>query len=130
MDNQPSSQLFEMVMARLDRERSLSALRRRLVIANIFLAVCFVGAIPLFRAAVLEFSRSGFMQYLSLLFSDFKAVSVYWQDLALSLAESLPVISLASALGLLALMGLLLRMISHYQELIAEATRHKLPHAN
>lgn len=130
MDNLPSPQLFKTVMARLDRERSLSALRRRLVVANIFLGVCLVSAIPLFREAALEFSRSGFMQYLSLLLSDFKAVSVYWQDLALSLVESLPVVSLAAALGLLALMGLMLRIISHYQELIAEATRQKLPHAN
>lgn len=130
MDNQPSPQLFKAVMARLDRERSLSALRRRLVAANIFLAACIAGAIPLFWAAVLDFSRSGFMQYLNLLLSDFKAVSVYWQDFALSLVESLPVISLAAALGMLALMGLILRIIFHYQALIAEATRRKLPHAN
>ena len=130
MNNEPSPRLFKAVMERLDRERRLSALRHRLIAANIFLGVCVVCSIPLFRAVAGEFARSGFVQYLSLLLSDFKTVSVYWQDLVLSLAESLPVASAASALGLVTLAGVTLRTIFHYRELIAEATRRELRHVN
>jgi hypothetical protein len=130
MDNQPSPQLFKIIMARLDRERGLLVLRRRLIIAHILLSICVVCAIPLLRTAMLEFSRSAFMQYLSLLLFDFKAVSAYWQDLALSMIESLPALSLAAPLGLITLVGTILRIIAHYQELITQAYRHQLTKAN
>lgn len=46
-----------------------------------------------------EFSQSGFLQFISLLFSDAKVVATYWQDFLMSLAESLPVFATVGILG-------------------------------
>jgi len=57
--------------------------------------VSFTGLIAaaVFLANLLV--RSGFTQYLSLIISEDGAIINYWQELILSLAESLPVLSLA-----------------------------------
>lgn len=45
------------------------------------------------------FSQSGFGQYLSLILSDSNLLVSYWQELALSLAESLPVLGFIALLS-------------------------------
>jgi hypothetical protein len=60
-----------------------------------------------------QFRRSGFYQYLSLAFSDGRLVLSYWRELALSLADSLPLTSLALALLLLLILFVSLRKVMH-----------------
>jgi hypothetical protein len=88
-------ELLPKIIARLDKESRLSALRRRTI---------FLGAATLASAAVFIFSgwllqsglrESGFVSFFSLLFSDFRIIfSAFWQNFILALLESIPVGSL------------------------------------
>ncbi|OGI60309.1 hypothetical protein A2641_01125 [Candidatus Nomurabacteria bacterium RIFCSPHIGHO2_01_FULL_37_25] len=49
---------------------------------------------PAFRMLALDFSQSGFYEYLSLTFSSGGSIVAYWKDFLLLLAESLPVMSI------------------------------------
>ena len=50
------------------------------------------------------FSQSGFGQYLSLIISDSNLLVSYWQEITLSLAESLPVLGLVAFLSVSAVL--------------------------
>ncbi|MEI7810022.1 MAG: hypothetical protein WCI41_00475 [bacterium] len=52
-------------------------------------ALSLFGLIPVSQALFTEFTKSGFYEYFSLMFSG--NVSSYWKDLAYSMAESLPI---------------------------------------
>lgn len=51
------------------------------------------------RSAQAGFAESGFFQFFSLVFTDFKIVAASWQGFALSLLESIPVNGLIFALS-------------------------------
>lgn len=53
-----------------------------------------VGSIFAFRWAGQALAQSGFYQSLSLIFSDGAAMLTYWQEFALSVAESLPMVEI------------------------------------
>jgi hypothetical protein len=57
--------------------------------------------IPAFRILLTDFKQSGFYDYLSLIFSSGGSIISYWKELAFSLAESLPAISIILTLSLL-----------------------------
>jgi hypothetical protein len=58
------------------------------------------GLVPAFRALSSDLAQSGFYEYFSILFSDSGSVLSYWKELAFSLAESLPAISIIFTLSL------------------------------
>jgi len=66
--------------------------------------VSLVAIIPATIALGHQLSQSGFYQYASLGFSDIGAISGAWKDFASALAESLPGMSIALVLGLLAIL--------------------------
>jgi len=59
------------------------------------------GLVPTFKILFTDLTRSGFYEYFSLIFSDTGSIISYWKELAFSLAESLPIISIISVLSLL-----------------------------
>ncbi|MES2023686.1 MAG: hypothetical protein V4439_03305 [Patescibacteria group bacterium] len=61
--------------------------------------VSLAGFVPVFKALVSDFAQSGFYEYLSLAFGSGGSVSLFWKELALSIAESLPVFSIILLLG-------------------------------
>lgn len=63
--------------------------------------VSFVGLVPTFQKLFADLARSGFYEYFSLIFSDTGSVVSYWKELAFSLTESLPVMSIIFAFSLL-----------------------------
>jgi len=63
--------------------------------------VSFAIFIPVVNSLMVQFSQSGFYQYLSLAFSDLGSISMYWQEFMSSLAEAIPTTSLIFALLLL-----------------------------
>ena len=69
------------------------------------------GLIPVFKILFADFARSGFSEYFSLIFSDTGSILSSWKELFFSLAESLPVISLVSALSLLLIFFLSLKYL-------------------
>jgi hypothetical protein len=95
---QDYEKLFAEIMLRIKRGQRILAIRRLFIfsLTAIFSAVIFVFA---FNILGVKISESGFLQFFSLIFSDFKTVITYWESFALSLLESLPIISLTIVLA-------------------------------
>jgi hypothetical protein len=86
--------LFAKVMSRIQQEKQYRMLQRRIIIFSFGLVASVGAIIPVFKAVQAGFAESGFWRFFSLLFSDFEVVTTYWQSFALSLLETLPVMSL------------------------------------
>ena len=65
---------------------------------SILAFLSLLGMIPAFIKLTEDFSKSGFYEYLSLLFSSNGNLALYWKELSYSLAESLPVVGIIYAL--------------------------------
>ncbi len=83
--------LFEKIMLRIGVEKNKIAIKRKIAVFSVALAVSFVGLIPAVKAAYSGFANSGFTQLFSLVFSDTSVVMGLWQNFALSLLETLPI---------------------------------------
>lgn len=90
---EPPADLFDKVMHAITREY------RRFLAIRISAAV-FVGAGALYailsagRELLEELAESGFLQYGSLIATDFRTVAASWQDYSITMLESLPVVTL------------------------------------
>jgi hypothetical protein len=73
--------------------------------------VSFVGFFLTLRLLIIDFTQSGFYEYLSLVFSDSRALS-YWKEITLSITESLPMINLIISLSLFFIFVLSLRFMA------------------
>lgn len=91
---EPSDRLFGAILQRFQKEQRLSVIKRSLLFFFIFIgsAAAMVPAFQTTRAGLVE---SGFVQFFSLFFSDFKIVITDWQNFVFALLESLPAVSLA-----------------------------------
>lgn len=58
------------------------------------------GLLPAFKILLNNLAQSGFYEYFSLIFTAGRSIFSYWQELAFSLAESLPVMSIVLTLSL------------------------------
>ncbi|MDO8600802.1 MAG: hypothetical protein Q7R73_04360 [bacterium] len=90
--------LFERIIARIHEEERLLSLKKRLILFSTTIFVSVGGFIPVVSILRQEFAQSGFLQFLSLMFSDFGAVMANWQDFGLALLESLPIMGMAAFL--------------------------------
>lgn len=61
----------------------------------------FAGLIPAYKILLSELTQSGFYEYASLAFSDTSLLLSAWKELAFSLIESLPIMSIVFTLTLL-----------------------------
>ena len=91
---EPPVGLFLRLLNRLGKEKQLRAIRRQLMILTPVLIGAFAALALTFQSVQASFYETGFYQFISLLFSDFSIVVVYWQNFALSLLETLPVTGL------------------------------------
>jgi len=91
---EPPSGLLEKILKRIGRERRILALERVAVFSVVFL-ISVASFIPVSKMLWQDFSGSGFIYFLSLIFTDFSIVMVYWQNFTLQLLQTLPAISLA-----------------------------------
>jgi len=73
--------------------------------------VSFVGLFFSIKLLIADFIQSGFYEYLSLVFSDSKALS-YWKEITLSITESLPMTNLIISLSLVFIFLLSLRFMA------------------
>ncbi len=71
-----------------------------------------VGVIFAFRYVIQELSHSNFSQYISLLFHDSTTALVYWRELGMSLAESLPFLGVTILLSTILLFLASLKLVS------------------
>jgi len=96
-------------IARAERRSDRRALLGYGLLSFTLLAVI----VPVFKDLAVQFSQSGFGEYLSLALSG-GAVASYWKELMLSLAESLPAWGIAICLTLVALLfGSLRAVVRH-----------------
>lgn len=97
--NNPPKDLLDRIFFRINKEQRKRVLRARIV---------SFGSISIIAAVVLVFSlgelqkeiaQSGFTNFISILFSDWGIVSIYWKEFAISLLESMPIFGIAAVLG-------------------------------
>ncbi|MFA6050040.1 MAG: hypothetical protein WC761_02480 [Candidatus Paceibacterota bacterium] len=74
------------------------ALRIRLFLLSTVSILSLTGVIASFFSLGRAIARSGFSEYMYLVLSDYTILTTYWKEISLSLLETLPVLSLASAL--------------------------------
>lgn len=98
---EPSSELFGKVMKRIHKEERFLAMRKRLAAATVMMLGSGIMLFPLFGAVRTSLAESGFMEFLSLIFSDFKLVLSFWQSFSWALLESFPATSFVGFLTVL-----------------------------
>lgn len=86
--------LLDRVINRINKERKLISVRRRLVIFSFIFIASIAAFVPALKMVEAELANSRFVEFFSLLFSDTNIVMAYWQNFVLSLLEALPVTSL------------------------------------
>jgi hypothetical protein len=91
------------VWARLTKEQKRRA-KIHLAAFAILDSFALVGLVSSIIYLSNVFSQSGFGQYLSLILSDSNLLVSYWQELTLSLAESLPVLGFIAFLAVIAVL--------------------------
>ncbi len=92
---EPPEGLLDKIMERIRREKHVLVVRRRLVVIFLGFVASAAALVPVFNLARADLRQSGFLQFLSLAFSDFGIIIAYWQSFAMSLLETIPAISLA-----------------------------------
>ncbi len=123
MDNfliEPPSGLLQKVMDRLHKEERLYALRR-VVLFSVVAVGSLVGLLPAFNNLAADFNQSGFWQFFSLAFSDFSIITEYWKSFLMMLLETLPVMSLALFLAVIATFLQSVRSLNKNVKLIKRA---------
>src|SRR3989344_2995718 len=104
-DFEPPERLYGNILIRIEREKNRAARIRFAVLGTTALAST-LALIPAYQYAASEFTQSGFLQYLSVVFSDSSIAAVYWKEFALTLAESAPVLGATILLSVIfALLG-------------------------
>ena len=92
---EPAEGLLGKIMERIRREKHILAVKRRLVVISLGFFASAAALIPVFNLTRTDLAESGFLQFLSLAFSDFGVVINYWQTFTMSLLETMPAITLA-----------------------------------
>jgi hypothetical protein len=101
MLHQPSADLYDRVINRINREEKLMILKKKLILNFFGLIISFFIFIPLTLKLLSDIAKSGLIQFLSLLFSDFSIVMSDIGNYILSLLESTPALSLSLTLAAL-----------------------------
>ncbi len=72
---------------------------------TIIAITALIAIVPTSISLVHQLGQSGFGQYASLVVSDAGALTGYWKQFAVTLAESIPGVSLALVLGIILILG-------------------------
>ncbi|MFA5012959.1 MAG: hypothetical protein WC520_00125 [Candidatus Paceibacterota bacterium] len=107
---EPPAYLLDKVIARIDREERLLALKRRVFAFFVAIAGLIPALVYAFGSARSMFVESGFSEYSSLIFSDTSVVLSYWQSFFLTLLETFPIMETAIFLGAIFILLQLLKL--------------------
>ncbi len=102
-----AEQTWGYLVARQERVRKI-----KLWVISIASIISLSGLIQMLKILSEDITRSGLYEYLSLLFSDGGAIMSLWREFLYSVAESLPLETIALSLTLLFLFSLSLRYMS------------------
>ena len=125
LDNQlldPPTELLAKVMQAVKRQQQLARVRRNLAYCGAFFIISIVAVFPALLVLQQQAEKSGFWQYLTLIFLDFSVTVAHWPDYSLALLESLPVINLALSLTLILVTLVLLRVVVRNFQLLSKLT--------
>ncbi len=109
--------LAQTIWAKIQR-RQQQRLRARLTLLSASILGSGLTILATARYAVSEIYQSGFLQYASVLFTDSHIALQHWQEFALSLLESLPVVGAALLLGTILVFLISLRSTITYLQLL------------
>lgn len=101
MTHLPSLDLYDRIINRINYEKKLLRLKRRLFWFSSGLLVSAAVLVPLAQKFYADLAQSGLPQTFSLLFSDFPAVKNNLNDFVFSLLEAVPAASAGLALSVL-----------------------------
>ncbi len=93
----PGADLEARVFSRIEKEKKFLA-RRSLLIFTLADVLSGAGLVLSFSYLFKLLATSGFYHYASLFWSDLGTASLYWQELLLSLVESLPMLGVIAFL--------------------------------
>ena len=88
-------ELYARIISQIKYEQQLLKLRTKLILFGLMLATSLVVFVVAFKNLFVQANLSGFLLLLHLSATDFKIISTHLFDYVLSLAESLPVVSVA-----------------------------------
>jgi hypothetical protein len=91
---EPPKGLLGKILKRIRKEERLLVFRK-VIIFSVTLIGSLIGLVPSFKILLSDFSRSGFLSFFSLMFSDFSTITKYWQSFLMILLETLPAASIA-----------------------------------
>jgi len=97
---EPSKGLLEKIIKRIHKEERLLGLKRTAIFSTT-LIISVIGFFPAFSMLSTDLNQTGFLQFLSLTFSDWSIVATYWQTFIMILLETMPAVSLALFLAVL-----------------------------
>ena len=103
MDNfyiNPPKGLLEKTLKRVHKEERI-LVWKKIIIFSTTLIISVLAIVPSFKILLSDFGQSGFVNFFSLMFSDFHSVATYWQSFTMVLLETLPAVSLALFLAVL-----------------------------
>ena len=90
---EPTPELYQKIISRLKREQKKAAVLKALIF--LFISMLAAGFIVLGVYLLLKaLDQSGFAQIISLVFSDYRTVAVYWQNYILAVLETAPLLPL------------------------------------
>lgn len=101
---EPRADLLDRIIYHISQEQKLAMslrLKVRLFVSSAMTITMAVFFIPMWNWFQAEISQTGFSQFLSLISSDISSIGNYWQDLGLSLLESMPFFSFIGVLAII-----------------------------
>ena len=106
----PERRLSDGILLSIENREKRNS-RIKLWVYSSISVLSFVGIFPAIKLLLSDFTRSGFYEYFSLMFSDSRTLS-YWKEIILSITESIPMASLILSLALVFIFILSLRFIA------------------
>lgn len=97
---EPAEHLLGKIVSEIRLEREKRE-KRKFFTGTAFFTVSIFAFIPAIKYFISEIARSGFSEYISLLFSDTGAIAIYWKEFGLVLLESMPIFAIACVLAVI-----------------------------
>jgi hypothetical protein len=107
---QHSPDLYQRVISRIEKEKKLRKLKINITFSSLFSMFSIAALIFMSRLFYLQGTESGFFSFLSLAFSDIRVISQNFNDLMLSIIESLPLAMFVAILIFGALSAIALKL--------------------
>ena len=108
---QPAGRLSGDIWASIELKNAQIAKWKKYSYMSLSVLSLFGSAFSI-KSLIIQSTQLGFFEYLSLTFSDSGIIAKYWKEYTLSLADSLPVASLAITLFLLFVLFVSIKRVS------------------